>query len=329
MNLNIKNKFLIGAFASLGLITSSCVNNDDYDFADTSDLKANVVIAQTEFTAAEGETINIPITIEPALNKPVHLKILASGDAEMDVDYATGDEHIPGDWGDPQSGYKVTIPAYTESYNLEFTALRDLAVSEEGEQAVLNISAAGIRTGLIEGESTDVTVTLADEISNEFIWRLDWGQSYTGTDGETHSFCDFDLDLEIYDSSLANTVATSYSDCPEQINILEGDLPDGTYYLVPSYWSPAGAVAPTDYESIPAEITIAKRGVFVETIDFSGVWTNFQQGANEGNPNGYVPFASLEISNNGTTYNVSDFNTGETIVEGRMANFTPSFRGRR
>uniref|UniRef100_UPI0026F132BF hypothetical protein n=1 Tax=Mesonia mobilis TaxID=369791 RepID=UPI0026F132BF len=134
---------------------------------------------------------------------------------------------------------------------------------------------------------------------------------------------------EIYDSSLANTVATSYSDCPEQINILEGDLPDGTYYLVPSYWSPAGAVAPTDYESIPAEITIAKRGVFVETIDFSGVWTNFQQGANEGNPNGYVPFASLEISNNGTTYNVSDFNTGETIVEGRMANFTPSFRGRR
>jgi len=320
MNIN-KYKF-IGAFICSSIFLTSCVNNDEYEFTSTD--KPVATAAQTSLTVAEGETDTITLNIDRAIGDVSMFKItVLDGDAERDLDFEIGDGPLPPDYGDPTSGYLVTIPAYSESIQIPVTAFSDLVPQEGTETVQLNISATGTRSIITQDGGINVTLNIGEVEGDNFIARLDWSATYVGTDGEEHDFCDYDLDLEFYalPGGFENggaIVATSYSDCPEEINVSPGDLPDGQYEMVASYFSPAGAVLPTDFESIPATITIAKPGVFTEVFDYSDVWTDLAAGANEGNPNGYQTFGVLTIS--GSTYTVTNADTGDVIAQGRNAN---------
>ncbi|HET8886494.1 MAG TPA: hypothetical protein VFM70_09120 [Salinimicrobium sp.] len=322
MKINIRTNISFAAIAGLLLMTS-CANSEEYDFAGSD--KPVVTAPTTTFTVAEGETLMIPIEVSETINKPLDFKlVVVDGTATKDVDYSGGDP-MPGDWGDPNSAYGVRVPAYAESFEIPFTAIADLVPQEGTETVTLRLETAGIRNAVTPEGGITFTINIAEVMSEDFVIRLDWDAEYTDADGEHHSFCDYDLDIEIYDAATGGIVATSYTSCPEEIRITPGDLPNGDYLLVPSYWSPAGAAMPVDYEGIPAVVTMAKPGVFAETVDLSSVWTDLAAGAAEGNPDAYQPVALLNI--NGTTYTLTDLSTGEVIVQGKMSGFQPSYRG--
>jgi hypothetical protein len=306
----ISLKFIV--FSMIVTSFVSCVNDDTN--VTPSNEKPILNVTQTEFTVKRGETIEIPITISRAINDviPVEIRTI-EGDALPNIDFEAGDGNLPGDFGNPETSFISDIPATLTSFGIPLTALSPI-VGGGNRTVELQLNSTGIKTGIFEGGAQSIFVTI--EPSDNLVVNLAWDAEYLGEDGETYSFCDWDLDLEVYDSADA-IVANSYSDCPEQLTIESGGLPDGDYTIVPSYWAPASP-APVNFESIPALMTISKPGSFVQEFDLSGIWTDFEDGASTGNPNGYqFEIANLNIQ--GTTYTITDPVTGEVIVEGRTA----------
>lgn len=320
MKIISKFNILMGGLLALSLL--SCAEDQSYDFP-SSDKPIVTPTDGTTFSVTEGETLNIPFKTSRAISEPMTFKFIVQAEgtaASMSLDYSIGDGVISSSNGNPATTFEAVVPAYAETFEIPFMAFSDLEL-EGVETVVVKMEATDIRTALTQDGGIIFTINIAQLVSNNFIFHMDWGADYVGTDGETYNLCGYDLDLEIYDSTGANIVATSYSSCPEEIVIAPGDLPDGDYLLMPSYYSPSGAVLPdatvtTNPTSIPAVITIAKPGVFNETIDLTGVWTDFAAGAAENNPDAYQLVGILNIA--GTTYTVTDPTTGAVIVQGRM-----------
>lgn len=317
--INIKNKIAVGGLMLAGILATSC-NDDNYDFADTTDQKATVTTNQTTYSGMEGDTIYMEFQLNHGVNRPADFKFQVQDASTASVDkFSVGDGPLVADYGNPED-FMYTADAFVESFTVPVYLNRNLSANEGSKDIKLKMLPTGSRLALTKEGGIDITINIEDEVSNELVMNLAWGEDYVGTDGEMHSFCDYDLDLELVNPS-NNVVATSYTDCPEEINIFEGNLPDGVYGIQTSYYSYNESVAPTEYESIPAKLTIAKRGVFVETIDLSGIWTDFAGGAdpdadgNIDNPEAYIVPASVEIA--GTTYTVTNAN-GNVIAQGKF-----------
>lgn len=319
--INFKNKLAIGSLMLAGVLAISC-NDDDYDFADTSGEKGKVTATQTTYSGTEGDTIYMEFQVENPAKNPMDFKfeVLEGSTASVDK-FSVGDGNLVADYGDPQN-FMYTADAFVQSFSVPVILKQNLSVNEGSKDIKLNMSATGSRLALTKEGGIDLTINIEDEVTDELVIRLAWDAEYTDENGDTHSFCDFDLDLEITDPMNGDSnVATSYSDCPEEINIFEGYLPDGTYDIQTSFYYNNGAPLPVDYESIPASLTIAKRGTFVETIDLSGVWTDFAGGLDPDgdgtidNPSAYNVPASVEIA--GTTYTVTNAN-GNVIAQGKF-----------
>lgn len=312
MKINFRSYIKIAAIAVVSLL-ASCETTEETDFALND--KPTVTAAQTSYTVAEGETVNIPITIDEPTNKPLTFKLLIAegATAENGLDYEAGDGPQSTDWGFADAGFSITVPAYAESFEIPITAFTDLVPQEGSETVQLVLTAAGVRNALTPTEDGIVfDITIEEVESEDFVMQLIWGETYVDASGADHSFCDFDLDLELYNEA-NEIVAASYSSCPEEITILAGDLPDGTYFIVASYWSP-GAATPVDFDAIPATVVLAQPGVSNQSVDMTTEWTDFAAGAAEGNPNAYVTVATLEISDG--TYTISDIYTPDVSEEG-------------
>ncbi len=317
--INIKNKIAIGSLMLAGILATSC--EDDYDFADTSNQKAKVTAGQTNYSGSEGDTIYMEFQVENPATNPMDFKFeVKEGTTVSSEDFSVGDGHLVPDYGDP-ANFMYTADGFVESFKVPVYLYRNLSENEGTQTIELNMSATGSRLALTKDGGIDLTIVVEDEVTDEFVIRLAWDAEYTDEDGDTHSFCDFDLDLELLNAN-NNVIATSYSSCPEEINIFPGDLPDGTYQIQTSFYYNGGSALPVDYESIPASLTIAKRGVFANTIDLSGVWTDFEGGLD---PDGdgtiddisaYLIPATFEIS--GNTYTVMNAN-GDVIGQGRAS----------
>lgn len=322
MKMNINKYLIIGCSLLTGLTFTSC-NEDDYDFADTSGQKAKITASTTTYTGTEGDTIMLEFSVDKAINQVMDFQFAVQENSTGDMsDLIVGDGVIPGDFGNPNTSFVYNVAPFSETFSVPVVLTRDLSVGEGAETILLNVSPTGRRTGITKDGGIDIEIVINDEINNEFVVILDWNQEYLGTDGVTYSFCDFDLDLEIYDTSAAeNIVADSYASCPESISILSGDLPDGDYKIKASYYTSAGTVMPASAESIPVVVTFAKRGVFNEVVDLTGIWTDFEAGLDPNadgvidNPEYYETVANLNIT--GTTYTVTNPTNGEVIFQGR------------
>lgn len=285
---------LIKYFSLLSLfIFTSCVN-DDTNLTPENE-KPTLNVPQSEFSVVRGESIGIPITISRPVNDIISVELrVVGGTARKGIDFEAGDRDIKTDFGNPDESFSVDIPAAAESFEIPFSALEFPSTFNTVE---LELKAIGTRFAIFPGDGTQ-TVTVNLQPSDNFVVRLAWDETYTDADGETHSFCDFDMDLELYDE-LGQIVATSYIDCPEEILIAPGDLPDGTYTIVPSFWSQADAATPVDFENIPATMFAGQPGVFSEEYDLSEVpeWSDFSFGADDGNADAYLfDIATLTVS---------------------------------
>ncbi|MGX1023169.1 hypothetical protein [Psychroflexus sp. MBR-150] len=295
-------------------IFTSCVNDDTN--VTPSNEKPILTATQTEFTVKRGETIGIPISISRPINNVIPVELLVTGGtARKGIDYVAGDGDISADFGNPDESFIADIPPTVETFEIPFTALE--APSDDTYNTVeIDLKAVGIRTALFEGNTQRITINI--EPSDNFLSRVEWDAIYVDVDGNEHSFCDFDMDLELYNATTFQIVATSYSSCPEEILIAPGDLPDGDYFIVPSFWSQGGAATPADAENIPVTMTVSKPGVFTHTFDLTEVpaWSNFAFGAGEGNIDAYLFDVAL-LNIQGSTFTVTDPDTSEVIVQGR------------
>lgn len=304
----------ISLFFLAASIFVSC-EDDDLDGM-TALPKSQATSNVTSITLTEGETDVIPFTIDKPINKPSQFKILVKDGNISQTDIFVGDQEMDADTGVPHKGFEITVPAYSDSFDIPVEAIYDI-LPEGTETATLEISAAGVRTILIPGNTHEVDVTINNIATTNFTFRMEWDTTYVGIDGDEHSACDFDLDLEIYTASFGGPIATSYGDCPEEINFGAGDLADGDYWLIPSFWTVASVVAPeTDFQ-IPASLTFAKDGVWYETVDLTDQWDTATGGAQEGNPDAYLVKYVLTVS--GTTYTVTDADSGTVVGTGRMS----------
>lgn len=340
-------------FASLAIIAAitSC-NDDDVNYAKV-DKPTVSITSQSSTSIEEGESTTITLTADQAYKDDMEFKVeLASGSTAMNSDFYVGssdDITGPGD-GLGDAGYVVTIPAYQTTATFDITATDDL-FPEGTENVVLNFRNTGNGTAIVEAASSSISFDITNKVqtNDDLIVILDWSGSFNAYDDSdcpsdcateeshdpanfdfdacmeacdvsAHDFCDLDFDLEVYGPSFYS----SYYNCPEEdVVILEGDA-DGQYDVYAEYYSnAAGYLTPGDV-SVPVKIIVAKKGVFYQEIDLSSAFLVNDNGVAEGNPNWFT--VGLSIIKTGTSYELVNPNTGDTIATGKNADFVPHGR---
>ncbi|HEU0136970.1 MAG TPA: hypothetical protein VFQ50_06735 [Flavobacterium sp.] len=326
-------KFIFAA-ALMGIF-ASC--NDDEDVTKNTRLvKPVVTLDQTNFTVTEGESITITMTSDKPLNDEMNFKLeLIGGDGTF-REFTTSGSETDISVGAGIIGYIVTMPAYATTHTFTITPSVDLD-AETTETFQIAFTSAVNAKGAVAPGSDMITLTVANAVSNDFVIRMEWqnytadafgtlhADTYTGADGDEHEFCPFDFDLELYDADF-NLVDASYTGCPEEITI-PADAPDGDYVVVPSFWTNAGSEPEGGQLVYPVMVTLSKPGIFKHTVDMTGQFTYVAGGAEEGNPNAYVPIAI--VTKAGTMYTVTDYTTGEVLAQGRMATLMNMLRSKR
>ena len=322
-----KNNINKAFFASIlvSLFFSSC-NEIENETTDARSVKPVVTANQTNFTLMEGETATITLTTDTPLNQDLTFKLELVGGTGSYTDYvSSGTETSDGDGFGP-IGHIVTVPAYASTGTFDITPLFDL-LPEGTEMLQLRLYSDSYSRGLVADGSDMINITVNNATSSDFVAVVDWTQSttdyfgtihegeYIGADGNGHSYCDLDFDLEIYDEFLSSVVADSYVDCPESITLDGATTPDGTYVIVPSLWTTTGNSVPAVDFFFKVKITMAKPGVWVKEVNVDNNWKFSEGGAQQSNPNAYYPLATLVKT--GTTYVLKDFVTDEVLASGR------------
>lgn len=325
MRRHLKNNFVF-AFAALAVMTSC---NDDEDTTLERGFKPTITADQTSFTVTEGEMVVVNLTTSRPINDNMDLKLELVGGTGNFRDYVvdgTETEVVDG-WG--MIGHKLSFPVYADTYAVNITPILDL-LPEGTETLTLKLSSMGNSKGIVAKSSQIITITVANGTSNDFVAVADWSQTstnahgnlvpgdYLGTDGNRHEFCDFDFDLELYDSGF-NVVAQDYNNCPAEITLTEAD-PDGTYFIVPSFWTNAVAAAnvPEGDIAFKMKVTMAKPGVWNHVVNIDNVWKYSLGGADEGFADAYQ-VAGVLIKTGGT-YELQDLD-GNILAQGKVADF--------
>ncbi|WP_242085753.1 hypothetical protein [Aestuariivivens sediminis] len=292
-----KIKYILG----LIIVTATLSNCDDYDVEPVIDESAKPNVTATVSSASINEAGSPTATITISMDKPIKttttfIATQTGGNASA-ADYEVGG---------------AVIPAYETSATMEIAIMDDILV-EGSETLELQISPADV-PDIYEVKGTpSVSLSIENSTSDDFVFRMDWDAVYLDAGGGEHHLCDFDLDLEIYDADF-NFIGASYSSCPEEIRFSPGDLPDGDYWLIPSFWSSGGTAPPAEPIDIPAVLTFAKPGIVLETVDLTGVWDTATGGYVQNNPDAYLVKYVLTIS--GSNYTVTDVDTGTVVFEG-------------
>jgi hypothetical protein len=333
---NIFNYKFVAVVFSLGLL-SSC--NDEETSYENS-VKSIVTTQQTTLTIAEGASAAVTLNLDKPYKEKCEIKIEIVGGTGSNDDFDTDGKQTITDDGWGLLGYKLEIPAYATSFTFNINAILDF-LPEGTETLKLKLSSAGNSNALIDSGSEFINVTINPVVSTDFVARFDWSGSskdahgttlpgeYKGADDKLHEYCGFDFDLEIYDGGF-NLVDASYSSCPEEITLDGATTPDGDYIIVPSFWTKAIAATavPKSGEIIyPAVLTMSKPGAFVHSVDMTGLFKYSVGGANEGNPDAYVPVAV--VTKTGTSYVLTDYNTAEVLAQGRMKAFINAIKNKK
>lgn len=315
------------------LVTSLVACSEDEDVTKERVVKPVVTASQTSFSVTEGETVTINLTTDTRYFRSMDYKLELVGGTGSFRDYtSTGTETVIDDgWG--IIGHKISFPAYAETASFDVTPIFDL-LPEGAETLVFRLYPMGNSNGLIDSASETITINVANATSDDVITTVDWSQnkydtfgtlvegSYLDAEDESHAFCDYDFDLEIFDlNSGFDYFATSYSLCPETATI-SGTEADNTFLIVPSFWTSAGPTAPAEDFTFKVKVTVAKPGVWVSEVDYNNTWNTAVGGSVQGNPDAYVPVGLL--TKTGTTYTYEDLD-GNVLASGRGASLLNSF----
>ena len=301
-------RFLNYKFITVGIIMAVlAIGCTDYEQNYPDPNKPVVSIASSDVTLTEGESGSITLNISRAIGSNIDLKLtpMTEGSTLSDSDYSlsTFGEFTSADDGvGSVPAYDVVIPAGTTSFEIPISTLDDVDI--EGTETIsFQLSSTGSGMATVDTNSDMVTLTINNNESSDFYTELAWSGSYLGADGVMHGFCDFDLDLELYSADFT-LLAASYSSCPESLRISVGDLTDGTYYIVPSFYTSSGPAAPAENVNIPARLTFAQPGVQTETVSLETLWDYNTGGAVEENPDAYYVEYQLEVD--GTNFTVTN-----------------------
>ncbi|WP_223549412.1 hypothetical protein [Aestuariivivens sp. NBU2969] len=290
-------KYILG-FLVLTSVITSC---DNYDVEPVIDESAKPMVTATIASSSINESGSPTTTITINLDKPIKTTttFVATqiGGSATEADFEVS---------------SAVVPAYQTSTTMEISIKDDILV-EGSENLELQISPAAVPDIYEVIGTPTVSLNIENSTSDDFVFKMDWDAIYLDADGHEHHLCDFDLDLEIYDADF-NFIGASYSSCPEEIRFSPGDLPDGDYWLIPSFWSSGGTAPPAEPIDIPAVLTFAKPGVVLETLDLTGVWDTATGGYVQNNPDAYLVKFVLTIS--GSNYTVTDVDTGTVVFEG-------------
>ena len=256
----------------------------------------------TTVNESDETVITYDITFDKASNRAIDFSFVqVGGDATEGEDFILN---------------QATVQPFSLKSEISITILND-EVIEGVETAELQLqSGPSLGNKFLVNPNTSFpleTITIENFESDDFKVQLDWDVTYLDADGDPHSLCDMDLDIEIYAADFSEIIATSYSSCPESITIPAGALPDGDYWLIPSFWSTNGAVPPASNLQVPAMFTFSNPGVVSETIDLSNIWDTDSGGNQQGNTDAYVVKYVLNIA--GTTYTVTDLDTGAVVFQ--------------
>lgn len=289
-----KNKIKsILTFAVTGILVSSCVNNEDnfYDFPSAD--KPLLSIPSTSFTAMEGETIEIPFTLSKATTESVQLSLIpVGGSAIKDDDFTAGDGAIPGENGNPESGYIFRLSGDSPTLSIPFTAVKDI-LAEGSETVSLSIKSIGTRSVVIPSEEIIVNISIENFESDELGAKLEWNREVTynfiNADGDieslTEELCD-QSDFDLLATGVPGNYLLGTADCPEVSSEL-GVLADNTYSIFVDLYQLALSETPVGEFNIPYSLTIAKVGKFSATLTYQDEYTSssadsFPAGANAG-----------------------------------------------
>ncbi len=275
------NKTTFLALAASAFMLTSCVD-DDLEGLDAQP-KSTATTTITSLTLVEGESGIIPFTINRPISKASQFKIeIVSGDA-VQSDFSAGDQTTDGDTGIPGVGFEITVPAYSESFDIPVQAIADI-YPEGSETVELRISTAGVRTILAD---VNVTLNIENSASEELAVLLEWEnnvtykwlETVTEEDGddtdviiseETEDLCSVvDFDLIAYPGGyLAGTAA-----CPEE-DLGIAVIPDGTYQIVVDLYDVSPSHDPITPFALPYKLTIGKKGTFIATVEYDDVYTS-------------------------------------------------------
>lgn len=323
MRKKINFKYLVSALI-IGFALISCEDDDTTNIS--SSVKPNLTAEVTTLTVNEGEQATLNFTLDRAFNKPIQYRLVM-----LDESTATDQDDyiIPGcRSNDPDCvaieenggpvGYIFEIPPYTTNYSVNIETILD-ELNESTENLKLKVISNRTLFGTVGDLVFDISIvnTVSDDLSIRFNWD---GTFESG--GDAVDFCDIDLDLELYNSTSAQPILTSYNDCPEKI-VMESSLADGDYTLIASFWSASGY---SETVNIPAFLTFYKAGsTFNQTLDLSESFPLDQGGLDDGNDAAYRFYT---ITKAGTTYTVKD-ETDTVVAEGRMSNLVKNFKKRK
>ena len=158
-NLIYKNALIAGAIA----FSSVFISCDDEETTGL-DLVAKTTASTTvtSLTLTEGDSAVIPFTIANPISKVSQFKIELMNSTLSQGDLSSGDQEMDADTGEAGNGFEITVPAFASSFDIPVNAIADI-LAENTESAVLKISAAGVRTILIDGGFASVNLTIADD----------------------------------------------------------------------------------------------------------------------------------------------------------------------
>lgn len=330
----MRYKNFIAAFALLGLL-SSC--NDDDEITERN-VKPIVTADHTAFTVTEGDVITVTLTTNTPYKTNMEFKLELVGGTGSFRDFTCdGTETTEGD-GLGLIGYKIVFPAYATSHTFTITPEFDV-YAEGAETFQFKLTSDGNGRGLVADNSQDISVLVNDKTSADFWINLDFQGNTTDRHGNihagefkdnaatpaTHAFCDVDLDLEVYDTN-GNIIADSYTSCPENI-ILPASTPDGTYFIVPSFWSTNG-ITVANSTIIPTVLTSGKPGYFSDKLDMTGLFDVKVGGYQQTNdPDAYQ--LVRELVKSGSTWTLKDANTGDVLGTGKYASVLNAIKAKK
>ncbi|WP_298339368.1 hypothetical protein [uncultured Algibacter sp.] len=293
-----KIKYIIFLIAIVGTVISC----DDTDVSSVISEDAKPVVSATisssSLSESDSPTVNIMITMDKPIKTTTTFIANQVGGNASEADFVVG---------------SAVVPAFQTSTILE-VAINDDILPEGTETLELQITPAGVPDIYEVLETPVVSLSITNSTSDDFVFNMDWDALYLDADGGEHHLCDYDFDIEIYNADFSGPIAASYSDCPEEIRLSPGDLPDGNYWLAPTFWTNTTAVPPADPIDVPVILTFAKPGLSLDTVDLTGLWNTEVGGVVQGNPDSTLFKYILTIS--GSTYTVTDSDTGTVVFQG-------------
>ncbi|MBD3583394.1 hypothetical protein [Flavobacterium selenitireducens] len=317
-------------FAAALLMSLASCNDDDNATETMRTEKANVTFTVSSTNVVEGQPIEITMTTDRALKNAMEFKLsvlsTASGNFR-EFTVPAGTETTP-DSGFGLIGYQITMPAYTTTYT--FTIVPDVDFDIEGTEVFnFRLEEEGNSRGLIAEANRNFTVNVADYVSSDVGVELVWDGStanwfgtiepgtYLGADGERHDLTAFDFDIYVFDGSGTTEVtefAGATSNSPESV-IIPSTLPDGEYLIIADFYDAPGDEAQPF--ALDVTMNITKFGVWSVSLPLEYMSDGGTSAAAGGLGDGVLIPAILIKT--GTTYELLDADTNETLAQGRMA----------